>query len=56
MLCFRKYLVANKFMDKREGEVSRSSFEFFLSHSAESFRRGGGEYFIVSLVSGIEKI
>ena len=27
-------------MDKREGEVSRLSFENFLSHSAENFRRG----------------
>ena len=39
MLCFRKFLVAKKFMDKREGEVSRFSFENFLSHSAEKFRR-----------------
>ena len=35
MLCFRKVLVAKKFMDGREGEVSRFSFESFLSHSAE---------------------
>ena len=27
-------------MDKREGEVSRFSFENFLSHSAEKIRRG----------------
>ena len=27
-------------MDKREGEVSRFSFEMFLSHSAEKCRRG----------------
>ena len=35
MLCVRKFLVAKKFMDKMEGEVSRFSFEIFLSHSVE---------------------
>ena len=40
MLCFRKFLVAKKFLDKREGEVSRFSYEKFLSHSAEEFRKG----------------
>ena len=40
MLCFRKILVAKKFMDKREGVVSSFSFESFLSHNAETFRRG----------------
>ena len=40
MLCFRKFLVAKKFMDKREEEVSRFSVENFLSHSAEKIRRG----------------
>ena len=40
MLCFSKFLVAKKFMDRREGEVSRFSFESFLSHSAEKIRRG----------------
>ena len=40
MLCFRKFLVAKKFMDKREGEVSRFSFENFFSQSAEKKRRG----------------
>ena len=40
MLCFRKFPVAKKFMDKRgEGGVSRFSVENFLSHSAEKFRR-----------------
>ena len=29
MLCFRKFPVAKKFMDKRGGEVSRFSFEIF---------------------------
>ena len=40
MLCFRKFPVAKKFMDRREGKKSRSSLEDFLSHSAEKIRRG----------------
>ena len=40
VLCSRKFLVAKKFMDKREGEVSRFCFENYLSHSAEKNRRG----------------
>ena len=40
MLSFRKFLVAKKFMDKREGEVLRFPVEKFLSHSAEKNRRG----------------
>ena len=39
VLCFRKLPVAKNFMDKK-GAVSRFSFENFLSHSAENFRRG----------------
>ena len=39
MLCFRNVLVAKKFMDKREGELSRLSVENFLYHSAEKVRR-----------------
>ena len=35
VLCFRKFLVAKKFMVKREWEVSRFPFEKFLSHSAK---------------------
>ena len=35
VMCFKKLLVAKKFMDKREGEVSRFSVEIFSSHSAE---------------------
>ena len=32
MLCFRKFLVAKKFMHKREGEISRfPSKNFFLT-------------------------
>ena len=30
MLCFRKFLVAKKFMDKRDGEVSRFPSKFFF--------------------------
>ena len=40
VLCFRKFPVAKKFMDRREGKKSRSSLEDFLSHSAEKIRRG----------------
>ena len=39
-------------MDKRGGEVSKFSVEYFLSQSAEKFVK---EPFSVSLVSGIEK-
>ena len=39
LCCFRKILVAKKYMEKREGEVSRFSVENFSSHSAEKFRR-----------------
>ena len=39
MLCFRKLLVAKKFMHKR-GVVSGSSVDKFLSYSAEKIRRG----------------
>ena len=39
MLCFRKLLVTKKFMDKRDGEVSRFP-SIFLSHSAEKCRTG----------------
>ena len=47
MLCFRKFLVAKKTMDKREGEVSRFPSKNFLSHIAEKIRRGT---FRVSLI------
>ena len=36
----QKSLVAKKFMDKREGKVSRFPSKVFLSHSAEKCRRG----------------
>ena len=53
VLCFRRFLVAKKFMDKREGEVSRFSFNFFMSHSAQRIRRGP---LSLSLFSSIEKV
>ena len=40
MLCFRKFPVAKKFIDKRGGGSIKISFENFLSHSSEEFRRG----------------
>ena len=40
MLCFRKFPVAKKFMDKTGGGVSRASVENFLSQSTEKLRRG----------------
>ena len=41
MLCFRKFPVAKKFMDKRGGGgVSRFSVKNSLSHSAEKHRKG----------------
>ena len=40
-------------MDKREGEVSRLSFEKILSHSVEKCRRGTPSR---SLISGIKKV
>ena len=41
VLCFRKFPVVKKFMDKMGGGgVSRYSVEKFLSHSVEKFRRG----------------
>ena len=39
MLCFRKFPVAKKFMDKRGGGYSRFSVENFLSYGTENFRR-----------------
>ena len=52
MLCFRKFLVAKKFMDKREREVSRFPSKKFCLTVPRKFV---GEPFKVSLKSGIEK-
>ena len=40
VLCFRKSLVAKKFMDNKKGGVTKFSVENFLSVSAEKLRRG----------------
>ena len=53
MLCFRKILVAIKFMDKTEGEVSSFSFRNFSSHSAG---KSCTKTRSVSLISGIENV
>ena len=42
------------YASERGGGVSRFSVENFLSHSAENLSRG--EFFSVSLISGIEKV
>ena len=52
MLCFRKFLVAKKFMDKREREVSRFPSKKICLTVPRKFV---GEPFSVSLISGIEK-
>ena len=52
MHCFRKNLVAKKFMDKGQGEVSRFSFEKFCLTVPKNF---ASEPFTLSLISGIEK-
>ena len=46
MLCFRKFLKAKKFMEKKEGKVSIISFENVVSHSAKNCRRGTLQSFI----------
>ena len=53
VLCFRKFLVAKKFMDKSEGEVSRFPSKIFCLTLPKTFV---GEPFSVSLISGIEKV
>ena len=40
MLCFRNFLVAKKFMEKKRAGASQISVETFSSHSTETFRRG----------------
>ena len=54
VLCFRKFPVAKKFMDKKgEGEYQDFPWNFFCLTRPKIFV---GETFGVSLVSGIEKI
>ena len=54
MLCFRKFLVAKKFMDKKGGGVEYQKFpsKTFCLTVAKNFV---GEPFSVSLILGIEK-
>ena len=54
MLCFRKFVLAKKVMNRNGGGVSKFLVEIFLSHSAEKFRRGNR--FCLSIFSSIEKI
>ena len=49
MLCLRKFLVPKKFVDKREGEVSRFSFEIFCLTVP---KKVVGEHLKVTLNSG----
>ena len=54
MLCFRKFLVAKKFMDKRGGgEYQNFPSKTFCLTVPKNFV---GEPFSVSLISGIGKI
>ena len=54
MLCFRKFLVAKKFMDKKGGggEYRKFPSKIFCLTVPKNFV---GEPFSVSLISGIEK-
>ena len=51
MLCFRKYLVAKKFMHKKRGGVSHFSVEFFFLTVPKNFV---AEHLSLSFTSGIE--
>ena len=53
MLCFRKFLIAKKFMDKRKGEVSRFPLKIFCLRVPKNAVR---EPFGLSLISGIRKV
>ena len=53
VLCFRKVVVAKKFMDKGEGEVSRFPSKIFCLTVP---RNAEGEPSSLSLVSGMEKV
>ena len=54
MPCFRKTPVAEKFMDKKGGFQDFLSKIFCLTEPENSV--GGGEFFSVSLLSGIAKL
>ena len=51
LLCFTKFLVSKKFMDKRGGDITIFCQNFFVSQC----RKFSSEPLSVSLVSGIEK-
>ena len=53
MLCFSKFPVAKKFMDKRGGGGSRFSVEFFCLAVPKN---AVGGPFCLSLISSIEKV
>ena len=53
MLCFRKFLLAKKCMDEREGEISRIPSKKFCLVVPKIFV---GQPFRVSLISSIEKL
>ena len=53
MLCFRKFPVAKKNMDKGEGEVSRFPSKIFCLTVS---KRAVGEPFSLSSISGIKKV
>ena len=53
MLCFRKLLVAKKFLDKKEGGVSKFRLKIFRLKMPKNFV---GEPSRLSLSSSIEKI
>ena len=53
MLCFRKFPVAKKFRDKREGEVSRFPSKIFCLTVQKDIV---GAPFINSLILGTEKL
>ena len=52
MLCFRKFLVAKKFMDKKGGEYQKFLSKIFCLTVPKNFV---GEPFSVSIISDIEK-
>ena len=52
MLCFRKFPVAKKFMDKRRGEYQDFPSKIFCLTIPKNFV---GESFSVSLISGFKK-
>ena len=52
MLCFRKFPVAKKFMDKRGGEYQGFPSKIFCLTGPKIF---SGEALSISVISGVEK-